>query len=343
MLAIREISEWEYVTSQSVGLSGGAGMAVGGELGSSITLEHKDEGTHKFWYGSLGIGLGAGVKTSFNMPTVPSVALESFDSKGVLCILEAFKGKELKPSDITGFTLYLGVSAIIGPEGRSVTAMLLGIDGVKDLLKEAYSDVLQLGQTLGGGSQIILDLQDKVGIFQNTAKAVLFMGGTFAGLGAGVTALGSVGYVVQGTQDKIGEVILDLKSVEEIPVPVQITQKEKNTVISIPGDVLFDWDKAFIKPEGFSAIEQIMPQLQSDSTKSILIVGHTDNTEKTKGHNQILSEKRANSVYIYLTGRGIDASKMSKEGRAATEPRATNDTEDGRKKNRRVDFHLYQP
>lgn len=267
MLAIREISEWEYVTSQSVGIGAGAGWAVGAEAGSSVTLKHKDEGTHKFWYASLGIGAGAGVETTFKLPAVPSVALESFTSYGVLCILETFKGKELKPSDITGYTLYLGVSTVVGIAGVSAYAMLLGIENINDLIKEAYSDVyLQLGQALGGGSQLVLDLQDKLGMFYSNAKAVLFMVGQTAGFGVGVTALGSVGYVWQGTPDKIGEVIIDLKSVEELPIGVHLTQKD-TTVITLSGDLLFDWDEYVLRaakngnPSAASELEKYCPRL----------------------------------------------------------------------------------
>lgn len=69
------------------------------------------------------------------------------------------------------------------------------------------------------------------------------------------------------------------------------------------------------------------------------INGHNDN-QGTAKHNQTLSASRANAVYDYLISKGIDKKRVSWEGFGTTKPKADNTTEEGRQKNRRVEFEI---
>ena len=71
----------------------------------------------------------------------------------------------------------------------------------------------------------------------------------------------------------------------------------------------------------------------------ILITGHTDNTGSLD-YNMKLSAERAGAVYTALVERGIAPSRITYEGRGPNEPVATNDTEEGRAANRRVEFTI---
>ncbi|MFT3769140.1 MAG: OmpA family protein [Minicystis sp.] len=73
--------------------------------------------------------------------------------------------------------------------------------------------------------------------------------------------------------------------------------------------------------------------------KSMSIEGHTDN-QGTPEYNQRLSDDRANAVLAYLVKKGIDPHRLTAKGYGLTKPRATNDTDEGRQKNRRVEFHI---
>ena len=73
--------------------------------------------------------------------------------------------------------------------------------------------------------------------------------------------------------------------------------------------------------------------------KSLRVEGHTDN-QGTPEYNQRLSDARANSVMAYLVKQGVEAGRVTAEGFGLTKPIATNDTDDGRQKNRRVEFHI---
>ena len=67
------------------------------------------------------------------------------------------------------------------------------------------------------------------------------------------------------------------------------------------------------------------------------IEGHTDNTSSA-AHNQTLSEKRAQAVYIYLVDKGVPADKLSYAGYGYSRPVASNDTPEGRQQNRHVEI-----
>jgi len=100
----------------------------------------------------------------------------------------------------------------------------------------------------------------------------------------------------------------------------------------------FDTDRAEIKPESEPALAEMAKLLKNDPALSVFIVGHTDNTG-TFEHNMKLSHDRAASVVNALVGRhGIAASRLRAVGDGPTAPVASNDTEEGRAKNRRVEL-----
>jgi OOP family OmpA-OmpF porin len=73
--------------------------------------------------------------------------------------------------------------------------------------------------------------------------------------------------------------------------------------------------------------------------KSVSVEGHTDN-HGAPAFNKSLSEQRAASVVKWLVQHGVDASRLSSQGYGFERPIDSNDTEDGRKNNRRVEFHI---
>ena len=102
-------------------------------------------------------------------------------------------------------------------------------------------------------------------------------------------------------------------------------------------DVNFDFDKWDIKPESHKGLDQQVTFLKQNMNLIVEIQGHTDNVGD-KNYNQALSEKRANAVKDYLIEKGITKDRLSSKGYGMTIPFASNDTEEGRAKNRRVQF-----
>jgi outer membrane protein OmpA-like peptidoglycan-associated protein len=104
-------------------------------------------------------------------------------------------------------------------------------------------------------------------------------------------------------------------------------------------DVLFDFGKATLRPEAREKLAKVSGILLAYPTLRVQIEGNTDNVG-SDAFNQTLSEKRAFGVRDYLVGQGVDGNKLTAVGYGKTRPIASNDTGDGRQKNRRVEMVL---
>jgi OmpA-OmpF porin, OOP family len=100
--------------------------------------------------------------------------------------------------------------------------------------------------------------------------------------------------------------------------------------------VLYDFNKATLKPESDPTLGTILGLLKKDAALKVEIQGHTDNAGGD-AYNQTLSEARAKSVVTWLTSHGVAAARLTAKGYGKTQPIATNDTDEGRAKNRRVE------
>ena len=102
--------------------------------------------------------------------------------------------------------------------------------------------------------------------------------------------------------------------------------------------ITIDFDKADIKAESKPQLEQIAKLLVDHADLKLAITGHTDN-QGGADYNQKLSQRRAESIVTTLTGSyGIAADRLSAQGMGASAPVASNDNEEGRAKNRRVEL-----
>jgi len=101
-------------------------------------------------------------------------------------------------------------------------------------------------------------------------------------------------------------------------------------------DVHFRFDDASLTPAAEQILDGAVDTLKQNSHVRVEIVGHTDSIGSEE-YNQKLSERRAESVRTYLESKGIESSRLSASGKGESEPVASNDTPEGRAKNRRVD------
>jgi len=102
--------------------------------------------------------------------------------------------------------------------------------------------------------------------------------------------------------------------------------------------ILFDTGKADVKPESDATLKEIAKLLSQNAQLKLYVVGHTDNVG-TLAANTELSRRRAESVMKVLTGKyGVAASRLQAAGDGPTAPVASNDSEEGRAKNRRVEL-----
>ena len=103
--------------------------------------------------------------------------------------------------------------------------------------------------------------------------------------------------------------------------------------------ILFETNKSTILNVSIPILEQAYTVLAANPEVKVLIIGHTDSVG-SESSNQTLSENRANSVRTWLINRGIAANRLRAVGRGELQPRATNDTPEGRALNRRIEFEI---
>ncbi len=101
--------------------------------------------------------------------------------------------------------------------------------------------------------------------------------------------------------------------------------------------VLFDFDSAEIKSVAHPMLDEASDILKKNPDLNVEIDGHTDSTGPA-AYNMTLSEKRANAVMEYFISKGVAAERLTIKGFGLTKPAASNDTEEGRAKNRRVEL-----
>jgi outer membrane protein OmpA-like peptidoglycan-associated protein len=119
---------------------------------------------------------------------------------------------------------------------------------------------------------------------------------------------------------------------------LQLRQTESGVVVTL-GDVLFESGQTELRPEAESSLVEVVDLLQSEPDKKIRIEGHTDSTGDADTNLRI-SETRANEVLQALVSLGVDPARVSTAGMGEDFPIASNDTEEGRSLNRRVDVIL---
>ncbi len=122
--------------------------------------------------------------------------------------------------------------------------------------------------------------------------------------------------------------------------PLSVTENEEEIQISLGAEVLFDSGRFALRPAAADALQKVAVLVKSYAGLPVLIAGHTDSVGRPDA-NQTLSENRAAAVKEWLTSQGgVPAERITTKGYGQTAPTATNDTADGRQKNRRVEIRL---
>ena len=127
-------------------------------------------------------------------------------------------------------------------------------------------------------------------------------------------------------------------SYQEIVKDVDLKKAAVGTKIVLR-NIFFDFDKATLRPESSSELENLYKVLTDNPNMKIEISGHTDN-KGTAEYNKDLSQRRAKAVVDYLITKGIKADRLKYAGYGFDQPIATNDTDEGRQLNRRTEFEI---
>lgn len=126
--------------------------------------------------------------------------------------------------------------------------------------------------------------------------------------------------------------------VVEEPVMEEKVVETQSFVLSEAGEVeLFGFDQAALKPGAEASLQPMVDRLLQYPESTATIIGHTD-SKGPEAYNQKLSVERAQTVANYFESKGVSSDRLTVEGRGESQPVATNDTKEGRAKNRRVEI-----
>jgi outer membrane protein OmpA-like peptidoglycan-associated protein len=156
-------------------------------------------------------------------------------------------------------------------------------------------------------------------------------GNTALGAIIGATVGGVTGAVIGRKMDKQAE---DIKN--EVP-GAKVERVEEGIVVEFNNKILFGFDQSSLGDNAKSSLNELVDVLNKYPDTNIEVQGHTDDSG-TDTYNQGLSEKRAGAVASYLRSKGISSSRITTKGFGESAPKYSNDTEEGRSNNRRVDF-----
>ena len=126
---------------------------------------------------------------------------------------------------------------------------------------------------------------------------------------------------------------------------MEVKETDLEVKINLSGDILFDFDKADLRPAAEPTLAEVAARIQKYPRAKVLIEGHTDAKGK-QPYNLKLSERRAASVKTWLAGKGIAATNVKTSGWGSAKPVAANtrsdgsDDPEGRQKNRRVEITI---
>lgn len=126
------------------------------------------------------------------------------------------------------------------------------------------------------------------------------------------------------------------------PAPAVVAQAAPAPVIPTSKKIIlrgvnFDFDKSTLRPDAIPILDEAARTLTTESSLQVSVEGHTD-SRGTDAYNDALSLRRAHTVQKYLGDHGVDRSRLTVIGHGESKPVASNDTDDGRAQNRRVEL-----
>jgi outer membrane protein OmpA-like peptidoglycan-associated protein len=153
--------------------------------------------------------------------------------------------------------------------------------------------------------------------------------GAVIGAAAGAAIGAAVGHKMDKQQEEL----------QQIP-GVEVTRPSENEIaVRLTNDILFDFNSSALRPESRDTLRELANNFRQYPDEEISVEGHTDNVGGDD-YNQRLSEQRAGSVRDYLVDQGVPDNRISALGFGKTQPKASNDTPEGRQLNRRVEIHI---
>ena len=152
-------------------------------------------------------------------------------------------------------------------------------------------------------------------------------------IGAGVGALAGLGVGAYMDQQE-ARLRNDLAG-----TGVSVERRGGDLVLNMPGSITFDVGRDEVQPGFFPVLDTVSAILNEYNETTVNVTGHTDNTGNAD-FNQLLSQRRAESVGTYLQEQNVEAARILTSGAGSDSPVADNATDEGRQENRRVELVL---
>ena len=199
---------------------------------------------------------------------------------------------------------------------------------------------LLLAGSLGASACASLNKKEEGAMIGASAGAIVGgvignqTGSTAKGAIIGAAVGGAAGAIIGHQMDQQAkELSQNIKgaTVERVGEGIQVT---------FASGLLFAFDSDSIQAAAGTNLRELASSLQKYPESQLLIVGHTDNVGDAN-YNQRLSERRANSAAAYLAAQGVARARLATSGKGKSEPVATNETDAGRQRNRRVEVAIY--
>ena len=233
---------------------------------------------------------------------------------------------------VTGVTLQVDAQG----EGqyldeKNKISFQIGADGTGVYKDEDNDTTITIGKnnsTYTKGNITIENNGDGSGTYNDKDKELLIEND---GKGKAVITLKGKTTEVEAKPLEKPEKFSKLKMVPPVP-----SIEANSLLITLDSGILFDVDKYDLRPEAERALASLAVVLKEADVKAFQIDGHTD-SDASDEHNQVLSENRANAVKNFLAAQGL-TSEISINGYGESRPIASNDTPEGKQKNRRVEI-----
>ena len=233
---------------------------------------------------------------------------------------------------VTGVTLQVDAQG----EGqyldeKNKISFQIGADGTGVYKDENNDTTITIGKnnsTYTQGNITIENNGDGSGTYNDKDKDLLIKND---GKGKAIITLKGKSTEVEAKPLEKPEKFPKLKMVPPIP-----SIEANSLLITLDSGILFDVDKYDLRPEAERALANLAVVLKEADVKAFQIDGHTD-SDASDEHNQVLSENRANAVKNFLAAQGLTA-EISINGYGESRPIASNDTAEGKQKNRRVEI-----
>ena len=159
-------------------------------------------------------------------------------------------------------------------------------------------------------------------------------GSTAKGAIIGAAVGGVAGAIIGNQMDK------QAKELEQNIPGATVERVGEGIQVTFASGLLFGFDSDVVRGSARSNLDELARSLDKYDGSNLLIVGHTDSVGR-ESYNQDLSERRAESASGYLVSRGVARNRVGTRGLGETEPVATNESDAGRAKNRRVEVAIY--